>query len=58
MNFWRPALSIWAQHMKAFHASNDLAYNYITAKLREANLKELLGIKTQKLPSFFSELKR
>jgi hypothetical protein len=57
-NFWRPALSIWVQTMKVFHPQNEKAYNYITSKLRESNLKEFLIAKTEKLPSFFTELKR
>lgn len=56
--FWIPSLSIWTQRMAKFHDSNLSVYNYITAKQRENSLKEFLIIKTEKLPSFFSELKQ
>jgi len=44
--FWQPALSIWVQEMRVFHAGNQRVYDYVGAKMREASLLEFLYIKT------------
>jgi hypothetical protein len=54
LNFYRPALSIWARTMKHFHPRNTNIYNYIISKLREENLRQYLIEKIDKLPSFYT----
>ena len=57
LTFWRPALSLWLQHMAPFHTHNHRVFNSLLSRLREDSLGEFLEVKTQKLPSFYSSLR-